>query len=161
MSAREEFRPWPEDPRYQVGDHGTVVGPRGWPLRPWVTDTGYRQLHVKVDGQRRGRTVHIMVCEAWHGPRPEGMEVAHANGNRLDNRATNLSWKSRADNHLDKRGHGTAQWGVRHHNHRLTEEAVRAIRASSVSLSALAAKYGVSKSCVHAARSGRSWRHLA
>jgi hypothetical protein len=50
--------------------------------------------------------------------------------------------------------------GAAHWKARLTEADVRAIRASSEPDSALARRYGVTKSAVTFARSGRSWAHL-
>lgn len=40
--------------------------------------------------------------------RADGLEVAHGNGNRHDNRAANLSWKTRKENSADRRVHGTS-----------------------------------------------------
>ncbi len=156
-----ESRPWPQDPRYLALSDGSVVGARGWTLKPWLTDNGYLQVHVGSGDQRRGVTVHIIVCEAWHGPRPLGMEVAHKNGVRVDCRPENLHWKTRPDNHADKIEHGTQPLGEAHVNHKLTDEAVRTIRASSESCSSLAIRYGVGRTAISAARTGKTWRHVA
>ena len=42
---------------------------------------------------------HVLVCTAWHGPRPEGYECDHVNGNNLDWSADNLRWVTRAENY--------------------------------------------------------------
>ena len=42
---------------------------------------------------------HILVCTAFHGPRPEGYECDHVNGNNLDWSADNLRWVTRAENY--------------------------------------------------------------
>ena len=42
---------------------------------------------------------HKLVCTAFHGPRPEGYECDHINGNKLDWNADNLRWVTRAENH--------------------------------------------------------------
>lgn len=49
---------------------------------------------------RAGR-IHILVCEAFNGLRPEGMEAAHRDGNRLNNSAYNLYWASPKENKRD------------------------------------------------------------
>ena len=42
---------------------------------------------------------HILVCTAFHGPRPEGYECDHINGSNLDWSADNLRWVTRAENY--------------------------------------------------------------
>lgn len=51
--------------------------------------------------------IHQLVLAAFVGPRPEGMEVAHENGDPQDNRLTNLSYKTKNGNMLDSVRHGT------------------------------------------------------
>lgn len=41
------------------------------------------------------RLVSWLVCEAFHGPRPEGLQSAHEDGNAQNDIASNLSWKRR------------------------------------------------------------------
>lgn len=53
-----------------------------------IDKEGYRQLW---DGeQKRLRSEHSMVWEAYFGEIPEGMQIHHRNENRLDNRIENL-----------------------------------------------------------------------
>ena len=51
---------------------------------------GYRT--VRING--KDRYVHILVCEAFHGPKPSGktITVDHKDRNRSNNRADNLRW---------------------------------------------------------------------
>ena len=46
-----------------------------------------------------GLLCHVLVCTAFHGPRPEGYECDHINGNNLDWSADNLRWVTRAENY--------------------------------------------------------------
>lgn len=51
--------------------------------------------------------VHKLVLEAFVGPRPEGKEACHDNGNGMDNRLTNLRWDTHKANMADQFRHGT------------------------------------------------------
>ena len=53
------------------------------------------------------------------------------------------------------------QLGEKHHNAKLTAEAVRQIRASPLPSSALAAIYGVTPSNIDFVRNGKTWRHVS
>lgn len=91
-----EWRPWPADPRYQAASNGAILGPRGHVLHPWVSGRGYQQITACKGGPRGNRRnpyVHIIVCEAWHGPRPAGARVRFRNGDPLDCRPENLEWR--------------------------------------------------------------------
>lgn len=49
----------------------------------------------------RGKSfkVHRLVCEAFHGPAPDGMPVVlHLNEDALDNRPENLRWGTQKEN---------------------------------------------------------------
>lgn len=41
---------------------------------------------------------HYLICNAFHGPRPDGYECDHINGIHTDNRACNLQWVTPAEN---------------------------------------------------------------
>lgn len=159
MSGTER-RPWPHDPRYLAGDDGTVVGPSGRVLSPFLGHQGYPRINTYRGGKWSQHFVHVIVCETFHGPRPDGMEVAHLNGQRTDVRANNLQWKSRVENEADKLAHGTGLQGERHHQHKLTEDQVRAIRASAAGSCALARTYPVEPSTIRAIRRRETWRHI-
>jgi hypothetical protein len=154
-------RPWPAHPRYLVGDDGSIVGPSGYPLSAQPNTHGYPTVTIMVGGRPWTRPVHTIVCETFHGLRPDGHEAAHENGVRADCRAANLSWKTPAANSADKLRHGTLIYGLAHHKTKLSEDDVRAIRAScGVSQRALAARYGVSRRAVTFILSGQNWKHL-
>lgn len=120
MSA-EAWRPVAEVPGYEVSDRGrvrsvarTVARSNGIPQRvaarvlaPHTSTTGYRAVRLCRDGRPIPRKVHALVAAAFIGPRPEGLEVRHLNGDRLDNRAENLAYGTRSENMRDAVRHGT------------------------------------------------------
>lgn len=87
-----------------LSKHTTVRG-RVLKLRPHPD--GYCTVNLCRDGTQRTVTVHSIICHAFHGPRPPGLEVCHSNGIESDNRASNLRWGTHAENEADKFLHGT------------------------------------------------------
>lgn len=121
----ETWRPHPTFTSYEVSDQGQVRSiertvrqrndrVRTFParlLKPTADDFGYLRVTCSSGGIDTKVRVHVLVCEAFHGPRPPGdSQVRHLNGNHLDNRASNLQWGTRSENVRDSIEHGT-------HNH--------------------------------------------
>ena len=89
--------------------------------------------------------IHRLVAEAFVPGREVGLEVAHNNGNRQDNRAENLRWTTRKDNLADKLLHGT--WG-----RKLTQEQAEEIRdlyqSGGITQTELGNRFGVTQATV-------------
>ena len=62
---------------------------------------GYPALSLSRGGGRRIAYTHKLVCEAWHGPRPEGMQCRHLDGNPLNCTPENLRWGTPRENSQD------------------------------------------------------------
>lgn len=140
-----------------------MVGKRGHLLRQALGTNGYMVFRHSEPG-RTPVTVssHVAVCEAFHGPKPSpAHEVAHENGDKRDNRAANLSWKTRAENHADKLRHGTDSRGEKHGACKLSDQDVRDIRASKGSHASLARQYGVSAVHIYQIRAGVARKHVS
>lgn len=71
---------------------------------------GYQMVAIRFEDQGRMRsyTVHRLVALAYHGPRPDGLDIAHGNCIKTDNRPSNLRYTTRSDNILDSLRMG--QW---------------------------------------------------
>lgn len=94
------------DSRYVITDHGLVYsyanshggvrkfGPRL--LKPHVTNSGYAQVRLPVNGKYKWVSVARLVLQAFTGI--VGEEVNHKNGLRQDNRLENLEWSTRSEN---------------------------------------------------------------
>ena len=124
---------------------------------------GYPRLGLNRDGGTSTRSVHSLVLEAFVGPRPDGLECAHENGVKTDNRPENLRWATRTENEGDKVGHGTDPIGERHGRAKLTERHVRRIRflrSRGRSAASLASEYGVTHASINQAVSGQTWSHV-
>lgn len=134
-----------------------------------VNRLGYYRVCLYVAGRKRQVFVQELVLEAFIGPRPPGMEACHDDNDPSNNRLTNLRWDTHRNNMADKRRHGTHQIGEKHPRARLTEDAVREIRASYIfgrsseateAKSRLTAKFGLSADTLSGIAHGHSWRHV-
>ena len=156
----DDFRNVAAFPGYRISSAGVVIGLKGKRLKSQDAN-GYRAVCLQREGRDVKTYVHILVCSAFHGSRPEGYEVAHLNGIRSDNRAENLRWATRAENHHDKRGHGTHREGEDIPWAKLTEESVREIKSlPHLSTVELGRRYGVTPASITHIRSGRNWKHV-
>lgn len=160
------LRPWPHNPDYLVREDGAILHPRTG-LVTMYDQHGYLAVMLQtrkscdddlwsnIQGKKQYR-VNVVVCETFHGPRPDGMQAAHLDGDKRNNAASNLAWKTPTENAADKIAHGTHGW-------KLTEDAVRQIRLdreSGVKVVDLAARYSVSVTTVRHIVSGRTWGHV-
>lgn len=94
-------------------------------LKPGTIGKGYQGVSLCLDGKVKGFYVHHLVAAAFIGPRPEGLDVCHNNGDQTDNRIENLRYDTVNGNMRDSIAHGTHRSvGRTHciHGHEMTEE---------------------------------------
>jgi hypothetical protein len=78
--------------------------------------------------------VHVLVCETFIGPRPDGLLTRHLNGNPYDNRIENLAYGTVSENSLDCVSHGTHPLASKTHckrGHEFTEGNFRWVRGGT------------------------------
>lgn len=112
--------------------------PRSWRKLTSVPDKyGYRSVCIRTNDGKRSvvKRVHTLVCEAFHGPRPEGLDCCHNDGTRDNNVPSNLRWDTVSANMRDAVRLGTycfdqRRWhrGERHAQSLLSNADVAEIR---------------------------------
>lgn len=117
-----------------------------------VNRYGHLAVGLSRDGVLTKRTVHSLVAEAFLGPRPDGMEVAHNDGDCAHNSADNLRYATRLSNMQDRVRHGTI-------NSKLSADDVAEIRRlrGLVKQAALAERFGVTVPQISRIQTGRQW----
>ena len=134
----------------QIGTPGTVGCKfmKGRVLRPGPTKDGH--LYVVLGHGAAGKPVHQLIALTFIGPRPEGMDVCHNDGDPTNNRADNLRYDTRTNNILDVYRAGK-RW------RKLSLEDIRAILQEPITITgvSLAKKYKVSTTTISRIRSRR------
>jgi hypothetical protein len=117
----EEWRPVPDyEGFYEVSNLGrlrsltrtvrrsqnTMRTLPGRLLAPKISNHGYRLATLSREATERTVTLHSLVAAAFIGPRPDGQHVRHLDGDKLNNRASNLAYGTALENAADTRRHG-------------------------------------------------------
>lgn len=102
--------------------------PAGRILAADTISSGYQYVSLYCEGRRKGVAIHRLVALAFIGAPPPGHEVCHNDGTRSNNSVSNLRWGTRSENQLDRRQHGTDQFGEKNPSAKLNFCAVEAIK---------------------------------
>lgn len=95
---------------YRVSDQGRVYSERRRKfLSPRLNRGGYHFVGLCRGGKQTEHFVHRLVLLAFRGPASDDKSVCrHLNGNPADNRLSNLTYGTQAENYADSIEHGTA-----------------------------------------------------
>ena len=172
--------------RYEVSNLGRVRAidahlhrPAKRIIRTRLDRYGYQSCYLsKPPEYGKSCLVHRLVALAFLGPRPKGKAVNHIDGNKLNNRVTNLEYISPAENtrHAARLGLMAAgdRNGSRLHPERLqrgshrpaaklTETQVKEIRshlAKGMTGRQLAKMYGVTAALISTIKLYKGWKHV-
>lgn len=158
---------------YQVSNYGTVKRVKraaatrvGAQVKHLAPSKSYFYPRVVLHNQDRGKSffVHALVAAAFLGPRPEGHQINHKNGDKLNPGADNLEYCTQSENwkHALNTGLLNPAKGEKFPQAKLTDEKVREIKAlkGKMQQSVIAKHFGVGESVVSRILSGKSWSHV-
>ncbi len=130
---------------------GRLVAGRGF------QNGGYPAVGLSVGNVQRMKRVHILVAEAFLGPRPSPRHIVHHKDHNPGNpRASNLQWATLAENQR-----ASVEAGRHVGCRKLTEDQVRAIYSDrTMTYQAQADQYGVTIMTVWNIRNDKSWRRI-
>ena len=127
---------------------------------------GKKYLRICLGGKRYA--VHVLVCETWHGERPEpGMIPHHNDSDGMNNHKDNLEWCDRKTNQRHAYANGLVPLpkGEKNGMAKLDEGRVRLIRHlykwGGQTQKHLAEVFGVTFQNIHCICARKSWRHVA
>lgn len=111
-----EWRPVPGHPEYEISNAGRLrsldrIDRNGRFRAGRLVRLRRRPTRIEVvlsrDGMRRYTALSHLVLLAFVGPRPDGSECCHRDGDFTNNSAENLYWGTHSENLYDQVRHGT------------------------------------------------------
>lgn len=171
QSQTIEFRDVPGFPGYRAGSDGSIWS--AW-RGPSITDQWkrltpeihrrrtkartYHAIKIYKNGKRTTRLWHRVILESFVGPKPDGCQCRHLDGDPTNNAISNICWGTHKENCQDSRDHGR-------YEAILTEPQVIQIREKWATglyeQKELAAEYGVSRTAINSVVNRYSWKHIA
>lgn len=164
---------------YEVSDHGRVRSldrvvhrsdggmerRRGQMMFCCAHHSGYTLTKLRRNGKARPVFVHVLVAEAFLGPKPSpAHQVAHQDGSRNNNAVGNLRWATPQQNiGEDRNAHGRTMRGEAHTKTSFSNSDIYAIRQRSAdgeTRSSIAKSYGVSATCISCIVRRITWTHI-
>lgn len=169
----------PNFPGYWITSNGEVFSLHqdctghctGWlKLKEKYPKNGLNYLQIGLCKNKKCyyRSVHRLVLETFVGPCPDDMEACHNNGDKQDNRLSNLRWDTHSSNIIDAIRVGThrstKQRGEENPATKLKERDVRWMRFMySNQLSnqhELADWFDIAQTTVSQIVNNKTWKHI-
>lgn len=101
---------------YEISDLGRVRSlPRqgsnghwygGGYLKPGIGGGGYPYVNLCKNNAGRRLRIHVLIAAAFIGPRPDGYEIRHLDGNPANSVLVNLAYGTHSENARDTVRHG-------------------------------------------------------
>ena len=165
----EEFKTIDDLKNYLIGDNGNISSLFSITRKNRVIQTmksGYRIVNLSFEGKTKTFYIHRLVAQA-HIPNPENKAtVNHIDGDKSNNRVSNLEWTTRSENSKHGYDNGLIKIprgkGESHATSKLTEKQVLEIRKIGKSKKArvLAKDFSVSICTIRDILYKKTWKHI-
>lgn len=150
---------------YEVSDGGEIRSSYRTKkvLKNNPNGTGYLYVVLCLNGVKKLHYVHRLVLSAFVGSPKKGFQAAHLDGNRSNNKLSNLRWLTPSENNLQKKLHGTWQGGENHGNTYFKNKDVlriRRLRKKGKTLKEIGKIVGAPWQTIHSICERKVWKHL-
>jgi len=150
---------------YQISNYGkfATIKKDGRQLRKVNTKTHYLSVSCKdIDGTgQKSLYIHTLVAKVFIGERPDGMVIRHIDGNRYNNKVTNLCYGSHHENTMDSiknKTYAKEKNGRALLNQRMAN-AIKYLHSENlVQKKNLAIAFNVSEAAIQAILKNRNWK---
>lgn len=168
--GRKTMREIPKFPNYCITINGRIWSkPRegssknGKWLKLNIDSSGYLQVTLCKDGYYYPKLVHHLVLEAFIGKRPVSMECRHLDGDKKNNKISNLKWGTKRENGKDAAKHGTHK-GEKSGVAKLTKQDVKSIFNmywnKNYNKSEIAQQFNITSGHVRRIINKKTWKHI-
>lgn len=142
-------------------------------------ERGYLLVALHINGKLKPHKIHQLVTRYFIGPRPDGLQTRHLDGNKNNNDVSNLVYGTAQQNADDKKRHDAARGivykvrhfvrgagqvlGERHASAKLTELDVQEARAKyrdGMSCMKLCDLYPIEPPSMYRMLTGATWKHV-
>ena len=153
-------------PNYIIFKNGKVKNIKTKKVLSIFTRESYPCVALSKDGRRANqkiKTIHKLLAQAYLD-NPKNLPIVnHINGNKSDYRLVNLEWCTYKHNntHAFKTGLNVPKKGDKSHAAKLSLSQVKIVRrllSKKVSQQKIAVLFSVSRGCIQAIASGKSWK---
>jgi hypothetical protein len=170
----EEWRSIPEFSGYDVSSLGRVRSinrlcgnrpgiTKGKLLKPFVNKRGYLEVNLYKNSKSTAKIIHRLVAQAFIPNDNNKPQVNHIDGNKLNNKVSNLEWMSNSENqkHAYSLGLQPSRAGESNNKATITDKDVTRLKLlynSGKTTKEVSELIGVSLSIVRQIIYGKSWR---
>lgn len=152
--------------KYEVSELGQVINRcTGKILKNHLTTNGYYDTSIYVGKKQKHFLIHRLIAEHFI-PNPNNLLfVNHIDGNKLNNKLSNLEWVTSSENalHSVRTGLSHVRRGIEHHRNAFSNEDILDIRnllKTGLSQSKIAKMYNVSQTAISKIKLGKRWAHI-
>ena len=93
---------------YKISNEGKIYSNKiNAIMKTYINNNGYECVQLTKNKKRKHFLVHRLVAGAFCGGHQDNLVVNHIDGNRLNNRSSNLEWCTTKENILDMKLRGT------------------------------------------------------
>lgn len=164
----ETWRIIPSNRNYAVSSHGRVkrlttyrAHKAGYILSQYHHPKVYPAVVLSDKNVRRRVFVHVLVAEAFLGPRPEGLQINHKDGDKRNSHASNIEYVTPSENmrHALRNGLRVPPQGEQCAHAKLTVTQVVEIRelAATLTYPEIARRFGIDRARVSRICRGELW----
>jgi hypothetical protein len=164
-----EYRTIERFPAYRFGSDGSIWSDKNpnkpRKLKTYVSkENGYFYICFCFNGNSKKYILHRLICEAFHGPCPEGMECRHSpDSNKSNCNYNNLKWGTRIENEHDKIADGTRNTGERNGESKLKNFQIPIIRKmlnEGKTKTEISKIFSISRSVIRKIEAKEIWNHV-